>query len=69
MFIEHHATALLAANKNGYPDYNTIAFRAIPDTADTPDPWVAALMLVLFCVVFGAASFWSFARRDLNSRE
>lgn len=69
LFIEHHASALLAANKNGYPDYNTIAFRAVPDRADTPDPSVAAIMLVVFCVAFGAISFWSFARRDLNSRE
>jgi ABC-2 type transport system permease protein len=69
LFLEHHASALLAANSAGYPDYNTIAFRAIPDPADTPDPWLAALMLVAFCVVFGAVSFASFARRDLNSRE
>jgi ABC-type transport system involved in multi-copper enzyme maturation permease subunit len=69
LFIEHHASALLAVNKAGYPDYNTIAFRAVPDPADTPDPWLAVLMLVAFCIVFGAASFASFARRDLNSRE
>jgi ABC-type transport system involved in multi-copper enzyme maturation permease subunit len=69
LFLEHHASGLLAVNRSGYPDYNTIAFRAIPDPADAPDPWFATSMLVAFCIVFGAVSFASFARRDLNSRE
>ena len=69
LFIEHHVAAVLSVNSSGYPDYNSIAFRAVPDPADTPEPWVAALMLVAFCVLFGAVSFWSFATRDLNSRE
>lgn len=69
LFIEHHAAAVLALNSSGFPDYNSIAFRAVPDPSDTPNPWLAAAMLVAFCVVFGIVSFWSFARRDLNSRE
>ncbi len=69
LFVEHHARALLALNIGDYPEYNTIAFRSIPRSAGTPDPWLSAVMLVLFCVVFGAVSFASFLRRDLNSRE
>ncbi len=69
LFIQHHAAALLAVNRSGYPDYNSIAFRPLPDPADTPDPWFAASVLVAFCAVFVAVAFWSFARRDLNSRE
>ena len=69
LFIEHHAAALLALNSSRVSPNNSLAFRAVPDPADTPDPWLAAFMLVAFCIVFGAISFWSFARRDLNSRE
>lgn len=69
LFIEHHASALLAQNNGAYPDYNSIAFRALPRSADTPEPGISAVMLVVFCVVFGVVSYASFLRRDLNSRE
>lgn len=69
LFIEHHASALLALNNGDYPQFNTVAFRSIPRAADTPEPGISAVMLVVFCAVFVAVSYASFSRRDLNSRE
>lgn len=68
LFIEHHASALLAQN-NGDFEFNTIAFRSIPRTHDTPEPGISAVMLLVFTALFAAVSYASFLRRDLNSRE
>lgn len=68
LFLEHHASALLAQNNDGF-GFNTIAFREIPRIDNSPEPGISAVLLVVFTIVFAAVSYASFLRRDLNSRE
>src|SRR6266545_2097515 len=41
--IGHHVASLIAANRIGAGDYNSIAGRELPVAAELPDVWVAAL--------------------------
>jgi hypothetical protein len=40
--IGHHVASLIAANRIGSGDYNSIAARELPVSADLPDVWIAA---------------------------
>lgn len=66
-FMGHNASALLAANRIGFGDYNSFAPRRIPLTSDLPDPAVAALVLALYCLAFLTIAFVTFRRRDIQS--
>ena len=65
-FIGHNVSALLAANRIGFGDYNSFAPRPNPLTSDLPDPVVAALVLALYCLAFLAIAFVTFRRRDIR---
>lgn len=66
VFIGHHAAAVMAPNRIGSIEYNSVAFREIPDPSKLQDPWVSAVTLVLYSIAFGAAAFWIFHRRDVR---
>ena len=67
--IGHHVASLIAANRIGTGDYTTIAAREVPVTADLPDVWVAALVILLYSAAFAAVAFFIFQRRDLRSSD
>jgi len=67
--IGHHVSSLIAANRIGAGDYNSIAAREIPVAADLPDVWVAALVILLYSAAFAAVAFFVFQRRDLRSSD
>ena len=67
--IGHHVSSLIAANRIGTGEYNSIAAREIPVAADLPDVWVATLVIVLYCIAFAAVAFFIFQRRDLRSSD
>jgi ABC-type transport system involved in multi-copper enzyme maturation permease subunit len=64
--IGHNAASLLAANRVDDNPYLSIAFRERPNAADLPDPWVAAMMLALWCVTLLGATYYVFNKRDLR---
>jgi ABC-type transport system involved in multi-copper enzyme maturation permease subunit len=65
-FIGYYADALIAANRFDSLDYNSLAFRALPEASELPDPLVATLMLLAFSGVFALVAFYVFLRRDLT---
>ena len=67
--IGHHVSSLIAANRIGFGDYNSIAARELPVAADLPDVWVATLVILLYCAVFAGVAFFIFQRRDLRSSD
>jgi ABC-type transport system involved in multi-copper enzyme maturation permease subunit len=67
--IGHHVASLIAANRIGSGDYNSIAARELPVAADLPDVWVAALVILLYSAAFAAVAFFIFQRRDLRSSD
>ena len=67
--IGHHVASLIAANRIGSGDYNSIAARELPVSADLPDVWIASLVVCLYSVVFAAVAFFVFQRRDLRSSD
>jgi ABC-type transport system involved in multi-copper enzyme maturation permease subunit len=67
--IGHHVASLIAANRIGPGDYNSIAARELPVAADLPDVWVATLVILLYCAAFAALAFFIFQRRDLRSSD
>lgn len=66
-FMGHNVNALLAANRIGIGDYNSLVPRAPPQASELPDPVVAALVLGLYCLIFLAIAFVVFQRRDLHA--
>jgi ABC-type transport system involved in multi-copper enzyme maturation permease subunit len=68
LFIGHYADALIAANRIDAREYNSIAFRANPEAADLPDPWLAAFMVLVWSAALAGIAFAVFQRRDLNAR-
>lgn len=68
LFVGYHAESLIAANRFGDTQYNSIAFRALPEAADLPDPWVATFVLLATSAALAALAFAVFQRRDLNAR-
>ena len=67
--IGHHVASLIAANRIGSGDYNSIAGRELPVSSELPDVWVATLVILAYCAVFAAVAFFVFNRRDLRSSE
>lgn len=67
--IGHHVASLIAANRIGSGDYNSIAARELPVSADLPDVWIATLVVCLYSVAFAAVAFIVFQRRDLRSSD
>jgi ABC-2 type transport system permease protein len=65
LMIGRHAAALIAVNRFAPFDYNSAAPRPLPDPAELPDPWLAAAVLALYCVVFAVLAFTLFHRRDI----
>ena len=65
-FMGHNVSAILAANRIGFGDYNTFAPRANALASNLPDPAVAALVLGLYCLAFLAIAFVIFRRRDIR---
>ena len=64
--LGRHVSSLIAANRIGGGEYNSIAFREFADPADLPDPSVGALVILLYCLVFLAVTFAVFLRRDIR---
>ncbi len=67
--IGHHVASLIAANRIGSGDYNSMAARELPVSADLPDVWTATLVILVYCVAFAAIAFFVFNRRDIRSSE
>ena len=67
--IGHHVASLIAANRIGSGDYNSIAARELPASGDLPDVWVATLVILGYCGIFTAIAFFVFQRRDLRSSD
>ncbi len=65
--IGDNAASLLAANRIGPGDYNSLAPREHPVAADLPDVWVALVVLALYCLAFLAIAYYVFQRRDLRA--
>ncbi|MHB8378026.1 MAG: ABC transporter permease subunit [Dehalococcoidia bacterium] len=65
--LGHNVAALLAANRIDLHTFNTIAPREQQLPSALPDPWVAALVVGVYCVAFAAIAYWSFARRDVRA--
>jgi hypothetical protein len=66
LFIGYYADALIAANRFDGLEYNTLAFRNVPEASELPDPLVATTMLLVFSGIFGLLAFYVFLRRDLT---
>ena len=66
-FIGHNVSSLMAANRIGTLDYNSIAPRELPIASELPDVWVATLVLAVWCVAFLAIAFAVFRRRDVGT--
>jgi hypothetical protein len=65
-FMGHNVSALLAANRIGDGDYETLVWwRSLP--SELADPAIAALVLGLYCLAFLAIAFWVFRRRDIHA--
>ncbi|MFQ5814365.1 MAG: hypothetical protein ACE5I2_14405, partial [Anaerolineae bacterium] len=62
-----NVSALLASNRIGIGDYNSIAPRELPLASELPDTAVAALVVGLYCLAFLAIAFVIFNRRDIPS--
>jgi ABC-2 type transport system permease protein len=67
--VGRHVASLMAANRIGPGDYNSIAARELPVATDLPDVWVATLVILLYCTAFTALAFIIFQRRDLRSSD
>jgi ABC-2 type transport system permease protein len=67
--IGRHVASLIATNRIGTGDYNSIAARELPVAADLPDVWIATLVILLYCAIFAAVAFFVFQRRDLRSSD
>jgi len=66
LMIGHNAASLLAVNRIGNLEYNTLAARELPRADELPDVWIATLVLLLYCALFIAISFAVFQRRDIR---
>jgi len=66
LFIGHNVNALIAANRIGHGDYNSMAFRENPTAAELPDANVAALVITVYALFFLAVAFYVFRRRDIR---
>ncbi len=64
--LGHHVGSLIAANRIGTGDYNSIAGRDLATTAEVPDVNIAVLVVALYCLVFLAVIFAIFLRRDIR---
>jgi ABC-type transport system involved in multi-copper enzyme maturation permease subunit len=62
-------SSLIAANRFTAFDYISFAPRERPISGELPDPWVATLVVIAWCVLFLAIAFFVFLRRDLQSRD
>jgi ABC-type transport system involved in multi-copper enzyme maturation permease subunit len=65
--LGHNVAAVLGANAINGAQYNTMAFRNLPDPSKLPDPWVGALVIGVYCLVFLAITFFVFQRRDMTA--
>ncbi len=65
--LGHNVSALLAENRIGTGDYNSIAPRELPLASELPDPAVAALVIALYCLAFVTIAFAVFNRRDVHA--
>jgi ABC-type transport system involved in multi-copper enzyme maturation permease subunit len=64
--IGQNAASLIAANRIDDGEYASLALRGIPDASELPDPWVAFVVLCLWCVLLLGVTYWVFRRRDLR---
>lgn len=64
--IGHNAAALMAQNRLGLGDFNSMAPREITNPAQLPEPAVALFVIVVYCVAFLVIAFAVFRRRDLR---
>ncbi len=66
LFIGHNVNALIAANRIGYGDYNSMALRENPTASELPDPNISAVVLTVYCLLLVAIAFYVFRRRDIR---
>ncbi len=65
--LGHNVSALIASNRIGTGDYNSIAPRELPVASELPDPAIAVLVVGLYCLGFLAIAFVIFNRRDIHA--
>jgi len=66
-FLGHNVNALMTANRIQPDDCCSLAPREMVEASELPDPWVAALVVGLYCAVFLVVAFSVFQRRDLGT--
>ncbi len=66
VLIGHNVSSLVAANRIGPGDYNSIAARELPSPAEAPDVAIAVLVIAVYCLALLAVAFAAFLRRDIR---
>jgi ABC-type transport system involved in multi-copper enzyme maturation permease subunit len=69
ILVGTQVSSLIAANRFHNFDYISFAPRDRPIASELPDPWIATLVVIGWCALFLAVSFFVFLRRDLQSRD
>lgn len=65
--IGENVKVLIAANKIGFSEYNSMSLRAQLNPSDAPDANVAALILAGHTAVYAGVAFFFFGRRDVTA--
>jgi ABC-type transport system involved in multi-copper enzyme maturation permease subunit len=66
LFIGHNVNALIAANRIGQGDYNSMALRENPTASELPDPNAAVLVITVYSLLFLTVAFYVFRQRDIR---
>ena len=64
--VGHNVSALQAANAIGLVEYNSVAFRELPEASRLPDPATAFVVVTAYCAFFLSIAYYVFRRRDLG---
>lgn len=67
--LGHNVESLIAANRIGTSEYSSIALRDLASAADAPEVNIAALVVVVYCLIFVAVTFAVFLRRDIRGHQ
>jgi ABC-type transport system involved in multi-copper enzyme maturation permease subunit len=64
----HNVNAIMATNRIGEGSFNSLAMRDIGlPSSELPDPWVAALLIAVYCVGMLAITYAVFQKRDMTA--
>ncbi len=64
----HNVNAIMATNHIGEGNFNSLALRDIGlSRSELPDPWVAALLIGVYCAGLLAVTYGVFQKRDMTA--